>query len=62
MHEFIITLPEATFETLEAAGISRALAIGPFGKLFLDFGYRPDGVLPRSPGTDDRADRVVYQG
>jgi glycine dehydrogenase len=51
MHEFIITLPEATFETLEAAGIGRARAIGPFGKLFLDFGYHaPTVAFPEAQG------------
>jgi len=51
MHEFIITLPEATFETLEAVGISRARAIGPFGKLFLDFGYHaPTVSFPEAQG------------
>jgi glycine dehydrogenase len=51
MHEFIITLPEATFEKLEAAGLSRARAIGPFGKLFLDFGYHaPTVSFPEAQG------------
>jgi glycine dehydrogenase len=51
MHEFIITLPEATFETLEAAGISRSRAIGRFGKLFLDFGfYAPTVSFPEAQG------------
>ena len=51
MHEFIITLPEVTFETLEAAGMSRARAIGPFGKLFLDFGYHaPTVSFPEAQG------------
>ncbi len=51
MHEFIITLPEATFEKLEAAGISRTRAIGPFGKLFLDFGYHaPTVSFPEAQG------------
>jgi glycine dehydrogenase len=51
MHEFIITLPEATLEKLEAAGLSRARAIGPFGKLFLDFGYHaPTVSFPEAQG------------
>ncbi len=51
MHEFIITLPEATFAQLEAIGISRARAIGPFGKLFLDFGYHaPTVSFPEAQG------------
>jgi glycine dehydrogenase len=51
MHEFIITLPEATFATLEAAGINRARAIGLFGKLFLDFGFHaPTVSFPEAQG------------
>ncbi|MBM3223546.1 MAG: aminomethyl-transferring glycine dehydrogenase subunit GcvPB, partial [Candidatus Tectomicrobia bacterium] len=51
MHEFIITLPEETFDRLEAIGISRARAIGPFGKLFLDFGYHaPTVSFPEAQG------------
>jgi len=51
MHEFIITLPEGTFAQLEAAGISRTRAIGPFGKLFLDFGYHaPTVSFPEAQG------------
>lgn len=51
MHEFIITLPEATFEALEAAGIGRSRAIGRFGKLFLDFGfYAPTVSFPEAQG------------
>jgi glycine dehydrogenase len=51
MHEFILTLPEVTFEKLEAAGINRARAIGPFGKLFLDFGYHaPTVSFPEAQG------------
>ena len=44
MHEFIITLPEATFARLEEVGISRNRAIGFFGKLFLDFGFHAPTV------------------
>ena len=51
MHEFIITLPEATFEKLEAVGVSRAGAIGRFGKLFLDFGFHaPTVSFPEAQG------------
>jgi glycine dehydrogenase len=51
MHEFIITLPEATFTQLEAIGISRTRAIGPFGKLFLDFGFHaPTVSFPEAQG------------
>jgi glycine dehydrogenase len=51
MHEFIITLPEVTFEKLEAAGISRTKAIGRFGKLFLDFGFHaPTVSFPEAQG------------
>jgi len=39
MHEFILTLPAETFAVLETVGISRAKAIGLFGKLFADKGY-----------------------
>lgn len=44
MHEFIITLPEATFEKIEAAGIPRASIIPRVGKLFLDFGHHAPTV------------------
>ena len=51
MHEFIITLPSATFERLEAAGIHRNKAIGLFGKLFLDFGFHaPTVSFPEAEG------------
>jgi glycine dehydrogenase len=51
MHEFILTLPESTFEKLETAGISRVKAIGRFGKLFLDFGYHaPTVSFPEAQG------------
>jgi glycine dehydrogenase len=51
MHEFIITLPEATFEKLEAVGVNRARAIGRFGKLFLDFGFHaPTVSFPEAQG------------
>ena len=51
MHEFIITLPAATFARLEAAGIHRNKAIGLFGKLFLDFGFHaPTVSFPEAEG------------
>jgi glycine dehydrogenase len=51
LHEFIITLPEATFEKLEGVGVSRARAIGRFGKLFLDFGFHaPTVSFPEAQG------------
>jgi glycine dehydrogenase len=51
MHEFIITLPDATFDRLEAVGVSRARAIGRFGKLFLDFGFHaPTVSFPEAQG------------
>ncbi len=51
MHEFIITLPAATFDRLEAAGIHRNKAIGLFGKLFLDFGFHaPTVSFPEAEG------------
>jgi glycine dehydrogenase len=51
MHEFIITLPAATFAKIEAAGISRSRAIGLFGKLFLDFGFHaPTVSFPEAEG------------
>jgi glycine dehydrogenase len=51
MHEFIITLPPATFARVEAAGITRSRAIGLFGKLFLDFGFHaPTVSFPEAEG------------
>lgn len=44
MHEFILTLEEADFARLEAAGVPRALAISRIGKLFLDFGFHAPTV------------------
>jgi len=44
MHEFILTLEEADFQRLEAAGVPRALAITRTGKLFLDFGFHAPTV------------------
>jgi glycine dehydrogenase len=51
MHEFIITLPPATFAKIEAVGIGRSRAIGLFGKLFLDFGFHaPTVSFPEAEG------------
>ncbi|MFP4282829.1 MAG: aminomethyl-transferring glycine dehydrogenase subunit GcvPB, partial [Opitutales bacterium] len=51
MHEFILTLEEADFARLEAAGVPRALAITRVGKLFLDFGFHaPTVAWPESFG------------
>ncbi|MGF1447852.1 MAG: aminomethyl-transferring glycine dehydrogenase subunit GcvPB [Opitutales bacterium] len=44
MHEFILTLENAEFERLEAAGLARAGFIPSVGKLFLDFGYHAPTV------------------
>jgi len=44
MHEFILTLEEADFERIEAAGVPRSLAITRLGKLFLDFGFHAPTV------------------
>ena len=44
MHEFILTLEEEEFVTLEAAGIPKAQAIPQVGKLFLDFGFHAPTV------------------
>ncbi len=69
MHEFIMTLPAATFAKLEAAGIAHAKAIGLFGKLFLDFGFHaPTVSFPEAEGlmieptesyTKDELDRFA---
>ncbi len=44
MHEFILTLEEKEFETLEANGLAKTGAIPNIGKLFLDFGYHAPTV------------------
>ena len=44
MHEFILTLEEEEFFTLERAGIPKAQAIPQVGKLFLDFGFHAPTV------------------
>lgn len=49
MHEFIMTLSEENFAKLEAVGISKAQAMPPIGKLFLDFGYHAPTVAFPEP-------------
>ena len=44
MHEFILTLSEDEFSTLEKAGIPKTKAIPQIGKLFLDFGFHAPTV------------------
>lgn len=44
MHEFILTLPEALFDKIEAAGVPKNLIISRVGKLFLDFGFHAPTV------------------
>jgi glycine dehydrogenase len=45
MHEFILTLPEETFNKItEVTGMSKNQAVTSFGKLFLDFGHHPPTV------------------
>jgi len=39
MHEFILTLPQSTFQKIIDVGIPKANVISRVGKLFLDFGY-----------------------
>lgn len=47
MHEFIITIDEATFDRLAQAGTSKNQAIAKIGKLFLDFGlHAPTVAFP----------------
>jgi glycine dehydrogenase len=51
MHEFIITLPEELFKTIESAGVPRVNIIARIGKLFLDFGFHaPTVAFPESFG------------
>lgn len=51
MHEFILTLDDETFKTIEAAGIQKAQIIGRIGKLFLDFGlHAPTVAFPEQYG------------
>lgn len=49
MHEFILTLSEAQFESLSGVGLSRAQAIPAVGKMFLDFGYHAPTVAFPEP-------------
>lgn len=49
MHEFILTLTEEQFDSLEKAGLSRPQAIPAFGKMFLDFGYHAPTVAFPEP-------------
>ncbi len=52
MHEFILTLAEKDFETLEAVSIPKALALTRLGKLFLDFGFHaPTVAWPEAFGV-----------
>lgn len=44
MHEFILTLEEEDFKSLESVGIARAAVIARVGKLFLDFGFHAPTV------------------
>lgn len=39
MHEFILSLPQKTFQKIMDVGIPKANVISRVGKLFLDFGY-----------------------
>lgn len=49
LHEFILTLQEAEFAQLAAAGIPRAAVIPSLGKLFLDFGFHAPTVAFPEP-------------
>jgi glycine dehydrogenase len=49
LHEFILTLPEDVFESLEGVGIPPQLAIMRMGKLFLDFGFHAPTVAWPEP-------------
>ena len=44
MHEFILTLSEKDFSSLEKVGVSKSQAIPQVGKLFLDFGFHAPTV------------------
>lgn len=51
MHEFIITLSEELFASLEKAGVARTQAAPRVGKLFLDFGiHAPTVAFPEPLG------------
>lgn len=49
MHEFIITLPQTTFDQLQKLGINKSIAITRVGKLFLDFGFHAPTVAFPEP-------------
>jgi glycine dehydrogenase len=44
MHEFILTLSDATFDKVAQAGTPKAQTIAKVGKLFLDFGFHAPTV------------------
>ena len=45
MHEFILTLEDATFDKIQGAGTPKAQAIARIGKLFLDFAFMLQRLL-----------------
>ena len=49
MHEFILTLKEADFGLLDAAGLRKTDAAPRIGKLFLDFGFHAPTVAWPEP-------------
>jgi glycine dehydrogenase len=49
MHEFIITLPQETFQKCEKLGLTRPITITRVGKLFLDFGFHAPTVAFPEP-------------
>ena len=69
LHEFILTLDEADFDKLAAAGIPKASVIPSLGKLFLDFGFHaptvafpePYGMMiePTESYTKDELDHLA---
>ncbi len=51
MHEFILTLSEEDFKSLESAGVPRQLAVSRVGKMFLDYGFHaPTVSFPETYG------------
>lgn len=51
MHEFILTLQDELFESIEKTGTKKALAVSRVGKLFLDFGlHAPTIAWPETYG------------
>lgn len=51
MHEFILTLDQPLFESIQKAGIPKAHIIGRIGKLFLDYGlHAPTVAFPEQFG------------